>query len=310
MSRIAPVAVAVMLLLASAGPASAQTGRHYAEDTVVVADGTFHPLASVEIEAKEGDEFYVVARLQTRSATQSRTHRMLVALLLGCTDGVVDLRSTQNIDYGQNILAHQARYIFQAPQDGVYECKLQSRGLVHGEQSNPPARFTVDGASSYISVSGKQPSWVRHIYQGSQRLIRTGRARDLVPMSFTAPGDVSRFSATADIEMTNCYNAGYVCDTIPSNRRNSVVGTRLLVMQKARDGGYCRVNRWPAAGLKRTTITWAQHHKKSYHRMVDVPVSNAAGCTRDFRIKVYTKVLSGNDLMIEAKPYTNAFVKR
>ena len=303
------VAAAGALLLAMASPASAQTGKEYAEDTVVATDGTIHPLASVEIEADAGDEFYVVARLQTKSATQSRTHRMLVALLLGCSNGAVDLRSTQNIDYGQDVLAHQARYIFEAPQDGVYECKLQSRGLVHGAQSDPPARFTVDGASTYISVSGKQPSWVRHAYQESQRLIRTGRAQDLMPLSFTPPAGVSRFSATADIEMTDCYNAGYVCDTVPSNRMSSVVGTRLLVMQKARDGGYCRVNRWPASGLRRTTITWAQHHKKSYHRIADVPVSRAARCTRDFRIKVYTKVLSGNDLMIEARPYTNAFVK-
>jgi hypothetical protein len=122
------VAAAGALLLAMSSPASAQTGKEYAEDTVVATDGTIHPLASVEIEADAGDEFYVVARLQTKSATQSRTHRMLVALLLGCSNGAVDLRSTQNIDYGQDVLAHQARYIFEAPQDGVYECKLQSRG--------------------------------------------------------------------------------------------------------------------------------------------------------------------------------------
>lgn len=309
MKRILVVAPAMVLLVAVALPVSAQTVRKYAEDTVVATDGTFHPLASVRIEANEGDEFSVYAHLRTKSARQGRTHRMLVALLMGCADGQVELRSTQNIDYGHDVLAHQGRYIFEAPHDGVFECKLQARGLVHGEQSNPPARFTVDGAGTYISVSGRQPSWVQHTYQDGQRLIPTGGAADLVPMSFTAPAGVSRFTATADIEMTDCYNAGYLCDTIPSNRNSSVVETRLLAMQRARDGGYCRINRWPASGMKRTTITWAQHHKKAYHRMTGIPVSTRANCTRDFRIKVYTRVIAGNDLMIEARPYTNGFVR-
>jgi hypothetical protein len=307
--RTVCTAVVLVLLIMPAAPASAQTGRVYADDTIVNTDGAFHPLASVTIQANEGDKFYVAARLQTKSARQNPTHRMLVALLLGCADEVVELRSTQNIDYGKNVLAHQGRYIFKAPHDGEFECKLQSRGLIHGEQSNPPARFTVDGDRTYISVSGKQPTWVRHKYQDNQRLIRPGTAKDLVPMSFTAPAGVTRFSATADIEMTDCYNAGYLCDTIPSNRNSSVAATRLLVMQRSRNGGYCRVNAWPASGLKRTTVTWAQHHKKSYHRMTDIPVSTAANCTRDFRIKVYASVLSGNPLMIEKKPYTNAFVR-
>jgi hypothetical protein len=181
--------------------------------------------------------------------------------------------------------------------------------LIHGEQSDPPARYTVDGANTYISVSGKQPSWVQHKYQDNQRLIRTGGARDILIMSFTAPSSITKFSATADVEVTNCYNGGYLCDTNPINRLSSSIGTRLLVMQKDNSGGYCRITRWPESGLKKMTITWLQHHRKSYHRVNDVPISNNSTCTRDFRIKIYTRVLSGNDLMIEAKPYSNAFVK-
>lgn len=303
--------ITVLLVAVSvfAIPASAQAETQYASDTVVVADGDIVPLASVTIEANAGDKFYVTSRLQTKAARQNRTHHMLVALMLGC-DGGVDLLTTQNIDYGKNVLRHTGRYIFEAPQDGVFECRLRARGLVHGQQSNPPARYTVDGANTYISVSGRQPSWVKQQYQGSKRLIRTGRAEDVLLMSFKAPDDVSSFSATADVEMTDCYNGGYLCDTVPSNRMSSVVETRLLVMQRRVDGGYCKVTRWPESGLKRTTITWEQHHKKSYHRVTGVPVSDAADCTRDFRIKVYTRVRSGNDLMIESKPYTNAFVKK
>lgn len=305
-----PFALAVVLVLAIAGPASAQTGRRYASDTVVATDKTFHPLASVRISASKGDKFYVMARLQTKSARQAPKHRMLVALLLGCADGLVELRSTQNIDHGRQVLVHRGRYLFEAPHDGVFECKLQARGLVHGQQSKPPASFTVDGANTYIAVSGRQPSWLRHAYQNSQQLIRTGAAKDIGAMSFTAPKDVTSFSATADVEMTDCYNSGHVCETVPSNRLSSIVGTRLLVMQKGRSGGYCKVTRWPRSGFRRSVVTWAQHHKKTYHRVADVPVSNDANCTRGFRIKVYTKVLSGNDLMIEAKPYTNTFVTK
>jgi hypothetical protein len=308
MRKVLSTAVVAVVLVMTVAPASAQTGRHHAEDTVVVTDGTIYPLVSVRIRASKGDTFYVNARLQTRSARQDPTHRMLVALLLGCADGVVEVRSTQNIDYGTNVLAHKGRYLFTAPHDGEFECRLQSRGGIHGQQSSPPARFTVDGANTYISVSGTQPAWVRHRYVGGQRLVRTGTARDLVPLSFTAPVGVSRFSVTADIEMTNCYNAGYLCDTIPRNFKSSTAGTRLVVMQKARNGGYCRTHAWPASGPRRTKVTWAEHHQKTYHRMNDIPVSAAARCTRSFRIKVYTRVLSGNDMLIEAAPYTNAFV--
>jgi hypothetical protein len=307
--RLLGVMFLTAALMITSFPAVAQTGRHHARDTVVVANGTFFPLVSVTINANQGDEFYVTARMQTKSARQNRTHRMLAALLVGCADGVVELRSTQNLNYGQQRLTHLGRYIFRAPHDGTFECKLQTRGLVHGTQSNPPARYTVEGASTYIAVSGEQPSWVKHQYQGSQRRIRTGRARDLTVMTFTAPAGVRRFSATADVEMTDCYNAGYVCDTVPSNRLSTTVGSQLLVMQKNRSGGYCKITKWPASGLERTTITYQQHHKKSYHRAVNVPVSTNASCTRSFRIKMYTRVLSGNDLMIEAKPYTNLFVR-
>jgi hypothetical protein len=304
------IALALMMILVVASPASAQTGRHHAGDVVVATNGAFHPLASVQIHANKGDKFYVMARLQTRSARQEPAHRMLVALLLGCADDTVEVRSTQNIDYRKQVLVHKGRYIFEAPHDGVFDCRLHARGLVHGQQSNPPAHFAIDGANTYIAVSGRQPSWAKHNYQGSQRLIRTGTAKDIATMSFTAPNDVAGFSATADLEVTDCYNSGHVCDTFPSNRLSSSVGTRLLVMERDRSGGYCKITRWPASGFKRSVITWAQHHKKIYHRVADVPVSNNAECTRDFRIKVLTKVMSGNDLMIEKKPYTNAYVTK
>ena len=82
------VALALTSIFALAGPAEAQTGPQYASDTVVVADGDVRPLVSVRINANAGDEFYVAARMATKSARQNRTHRMLVALLLSCTDGV------------------------------------------------------------------------------------------------------------------------------------------------------------------------------------------------------------------------------
>ena len=47
----AHLAVALMLALATAGPAAAQTGRRHATDAVVATNGAFHPLASVRIEA-------------------------------------------------------------------------------------------------------------------------------------------------------------------------------------------------------------------------------------------------------------------
>jgi hypothetical protein len=300
---------AVAAVAAEVIPAAAQTGRHYARDTAVVANGAHVPLVSVTINANQGDKFYVNARMHTQSARQNRTHRMLAALLLGCTDGVRELLTTKNFNYGQQRLTHVGRYIFQAPRDGTFTCRLRARGMVHGAQSNPPARYVVDGAGTYLAVSGVQPAWVTHRYQSNQRLIPSRVSRDVMVTTFTTPTGVSRFSVTADLEMTDCYNDGQACDTAPMNSGSSNVGSQLIVMQKNRSGGYCRTTKWPASGLKRTTITFQEHHEKAYHRIENVPVSTNASCTRSFRIKVYTRVVSGNDLMIEAKPYTNLFVK-
>lgn len=143
--------------------------------------------------------------------------------------------------------------------------------MIPGGGSNPDATFRVRGSGTYIAVSGRQPAWVKHSYQRTEQFIKRGTAKDTATMSFTAPSNVTTFSATADVEMTNCYNAGRLCETTPTNAKDSVVGSRIVVMQRA--------------------------------------VSNAPTCTRDFRIKVRASVVSGNDVMIEADRYTNVFVK-
>jgi hypothetical protein len=302
---VASLPLGVIIAILSAGEAGAADTRRYASNKTVYADGRVRELAAISVTAVQGDKYYINARMQNEDATA----RMLAELRLRCTSSSVDLYTTENMSSGQDLLVLRGRYIFRAPANDTYACRLQVRSQIPGGHNDPNAKFLVRGSGTFIAVSVRQPPWVKHRYQDTAKLIRTNRAKDVAAMSFAAPSDITDFSATADVEMTNCYNDGRLCDTSPRNSKSAVVGSRLMVMQRAVGGGFCRTTRWPSSGLDRTTITRDEHHEKNYHRVSGVRVSSDPSCTRDFRIKVYTKVLSGNDVMIEAKPYSNVFVR-
>jgi hypothetical protein len=293
-----------IIAMMSAGEAVAADTKRYASNTTVYADGRVRELAAISVTAAQGDKYYINARMQNENATA----RMLAELRLRCTSGSPELYTTQNMIKGQDRLVLRGRYIFVAPAAGTYDCRLEVRSLIPGGSFSSSAKFLVRGSGTFIAVSGRQPSWVKHRYQDTAKLIRTSTAKDVTTMGFAAPSDITGFSATADVEMTNCYNTARLCDTTP-NSKSAVVGSQILVKQRAVGGGFCRTTRWPSSGLDRMTITREQHHKKNYHRVNDVRVSDDLTCTRDFFIKVYAKVLSGNDVMIEAKPYSNVFVR-
>lgn len=294
---------ALVLSLVHAVPASA-AARSYAPDTVVRADSQIRQLASITLSASGGDKYALYARMQTENSTT----RMLAEMRLHCHQSTPELTTTQNLHAGQSLLVLHGRYIFTAPASGTYTCRFAVRSIIPGGTTDPSETFLVRGSGTYLEAAA-QPSWVEHGYQPDiVRVVSGGTALDVAVLYFTAPLSVSQFAATADVEMTNCYDDSRECITTPRNTENSRVSSRLQVMQVAVGGGYCSITNYPESGYAVTAITRDQHHRKIHHRVDRVSVHTSSDCTRTFRIKVYLKVDSGNDALVEGRPYTNTFV--
>jgi hypothetical protein len=279
-----------LAILAAAAPAAADTIRIPADPT------RLHVINQVDV--ADGEAAHIQARLEATDADA----RMLVEQRVVCSDNGV--WSTQNTSSTRaSAVVHTRRtYI------GPGTCDVVVRSLIPG--SAQPHNATFEATSTVTSTPA--PLWTHDWTMGDSKVINPRGQADVLQTTYTA--DEDQFTVTADVQLTNCYDLLRECDTNPANRRSSTVGSRLQVMQIAAGGGYCRVTQWPATGFDKITVTWDQHHNKNYHR-VPVVVSEAAGCTERFRIKVFVRHLSGNPMMVEgsygtAGPYSNGYLTR
>jgi hypothetical protein len=265
-----------------------------------VPDGEWHTVIAVPVQADAGEKLHLQGQLQLEDAEA----RLLVGERLRCdTETGLEVRTTQNTYTGQERAILRARYIFKAPTAGTYQCEMLVR-VAYPSTLRPQADVLLRGSATSLNVS-RAPSWSRLKFQQLERVIRRNQPRDLAVLSWTAPAAVNRFDLTGDIEYTNCYNTYHTCNTVPSNGNQSVVESRLQAQQIATDGGYCRVT---STAMSRLVVSWAVHHRKKYHRLDNVPVSTAANCTRRFRLKVYTRWVSGNPMMTELRPWSDLYV--
>jgi hypothetical protein len=282
--------VALLLVAVAAAPAAA--------DTVTIPADPTQLRVIDHVDVAGGEAVHIQARLD---ATDADT-RMLVEQRVVCGDNGV--WTTQNTSASRASAVVHTRRTFVGP--GA--CDVVVRSLIPGSAQPHDATFQ---ASSQVNVSSA-PLWTRGWVINDSALINPGRQRDVLQTIYTAVED--RFTVTADVQFTNCYDLLRLCDTNPRNRLSSTVGSRLHVMQIAEGGGYCKVTQWPATGLDKIKVTWDQHHNKNYHR-VQVDMSDAASCTDRFRIKVFVRHLAGNPMMVEGSygtsgPYSNGYVTR
>jgi len=155
--------VTVLLTLAPGLPAAADIA--HARDQLIHADHTLHTLATVSVDAQQGQTFHVTGRLQAHDAPA----RMLAEIRLRCTrDTSGDLWTTQNMYRGQERAVLTARYLFTAPSAGGYDCALLARSLIPGNNSDPNAAFRVEGDGTYLRVD-PVAAWARHRFQDSER---------------------------------------------------------------------------------------------------------------------------------------------
>jgi hypothetical protein len=299
------------------GHASADYLYDFAAPTWIPADVMLRTLASVRFWRNAGAKLFIDSRLEIDSPTT----RLLVGGAIACSPGYDNFNATpvfqvwrtqnvENIPENDSVVL-RARGLFQAPATGWYTCWLSIKNGIPGVGacSDPGCGYQAVSPGTWISaldVAG----WAAQSYQGSKVLMEPGHAYDVAVLNFTAPANVSSFRATSDLEMTNCYDPSplNICDGPYDPSGPSSVQTRLQVMQKAVGGGYCQITNYPASGYLLTTISWSEHHKPAYHSVI-ANVSTASECTRDFRIKVYVRGVTGNDVHLEKKPYTLTWVR-
>lgn len=292
-SGVLTVVAALLLTLLGGGSAGATNHRAYITDNVVDDDGDHEVLADLNITASDGDKIAFYSRFVVTDST----HRLLLELHVNCTSTPSTnpaSATTRNFaPNGSGLMIN--RFVWEVPSTGTHNCKLVGRSTVPGG-SSVGGQVTLDASDSYFEYVAA-PSWATQREYGltNDVLIEPGEAADLGAFYWTAPSGVNSFRAVGDVHLTNCYDSNGLCDTSPSNTGSATAGTKLQVMQLATGGGYCNITNYPSSGEQTTTIDRTVHHLKAYHR-TNVNVSTASNCTREFRIKVYTRHVSGNDL--------------
>jgi hypothetical protein len=266
-------------------------------------------LTDLSVNLTANETRYIFSRVQLDQASTRIYVRQMIECL-NSSGSVVNgsARTWQNILPGQTLVL-TSRQLFTAPVAGTYRCRTRFKAYIPGGAADDRQRVRVVGnPGTYLSVDDNPEPFAAQSFQAADVKIAVGSSADVAVLNWTAPAGVTTFVATADTELTNCYSGGPPpCTTSPSNTLSSVVDSRLQVMQRNDSGGYCKITNWPSSGYDRTTITRDEHHEKNYHR-VTASLSNASGCTRNFRIKVFARTVSGNPVNVDNAGFTNTFV--
>ena len=305
--------LAVVSVVVDASPAAAVIDPGSTKTYPAIYTETGGPpdpiLTSLSVSLAANETRYIFSRVQLdRPSTRIYVKQMVECLNSSGTVINGSARTWQNIMPAQTLVL-TSRQLFTAPTAGTYLCRTRFKTYVPGGAADPNQNVRVVGnPGTYLSLDDNPEPFAAQSFQVADVKIAAGASADVAVLNWTAPSGVTNFIATADTELTNCYSASPPpCTTSPSNTRSSVMDSRLQVMQRDNSGGYCKITNWPTSGYDRTTITRDEHHEKNYHR-VPATISNASGCTRNFRIKVFARTVSGNPVNVDNGGFTNTFV--
>ena len=218
------------------------------------------------------------------------------------------------------------RYIFTAAEPGDYHCWM-------GISTGRPRPTTTNQTSNILRVDwGSYLEATTAIHSSSAQgfapkepspVFGDGKAYDAAVLNWTAPADVSTIAVSGDAYITTCTSipgsldplldpvvdpvtGQHLCTEI--NKAGTTVNTRLVVGQRNTAGtGYCQLTYSPSASGRRTLITKDVHHVVLFQSAA-VTISTAPDCSRDFKIKVYVKHVSGADLIVHKQGTITAVI--
>jgi hypothetical protein len=231
----------------------------------------------------------------------------------------------QNVLRGKSIRMNP-RYIFTAAEPGDHHCWMKiSTGRPRPIGTKPTSNILKVDWGSYLeattaihasSAQGFAPEEPSPVFGG-------GKAYDAAPLNWTAPADVSTISVSGDAYLTTCTSVRGSLDPILDPGIDPVTGlhlctqlkaggttvnTRLVVGQRNTAGtGYCRLTYFPSASGRQTLITKDVHHVVLF-QSGNVAVSTAPDCSRNFKLKVMVKHVSGADLIVHQQGTITAVI--
>jgi hypothetical protein len=287
---------ATMALIAASGgavvlPASAAAASTVMVPALGVDGGLVGPQVTVAEGSFPGGARVVVATISARHAATSTRRPTMLSVKLVCGNEAV--QATTNIVSGA-VLA--PRRLMQDPTD----CRVIANSAVY--QAVPG-----DGLAVTSRLTSQRVRWgaVGYKPDGWPSLVRAGHAYDAVPVTLTVPARISRVQITGDMKVTTCTSVGgsrengspYLCNKRRLNPKGSTVIVRMVVTQKRTDGTAC---------VQRTLSSRTVHVDfKAHHAMIaqqgSYVLSRAAGCTRQVKVKLYTKAVSGADVIVHRR---------
>jgi hypothetical protein len=294
--RIA-TAAALALIAASGGavlPASAAAAGSSATVTVPalgVDGGLIGPAITVAEGSFPAGTRMVVARVSARRAATSTGRPTMLSVKLVCGNEAV--QATTNI---VSAAVLTPRRLMQDPSD----CRVIANSATY--QAVPG-----DGLTVSTQLTSQPVAWSAVGYRPDDwpSLIRTGQRYDAVPVTAAVPTTISKLQITGDIKVTTCTSVGgsrengspYLCNKGRLNPKGSTVAVSLVVTQKRTDGSVC---------IQRTLSTRTVHVDfTAHHAMItqqgSYVLSRAAGCSRQVKVKLYTKAVSGADVVVHRR---------
>lgn len=320
MGRIQALAVIVLLTawLATATPAHAydiavqddlanrsRTYTAYTNDTGSIFEIRFQT-------TQPGEKRRIRARLEVVMPSSASDVMLVARHAIRC--GVVDNPEYEQLYGVRNVLrgttmVQTPRYTFTAGAPGEYRCWLwigSGRPRPSGTRTSSNT-FRVGWGSYLHATVPVDPASAQSFTPGEpSHLLLRGEASDENAFTWTAPPSTSTFSASGDAYLTTCTSVTGSTDPVTGKRLcdgytktyGSKVNTRLIVGQLASDGsGYCALSYYPSQQGRQTYITKDIHHAVVYNSG-SVPVRTNASCSRNFRIKVFVKVVDGAAVMV------------
>lgn len=259
-----------------------------------------------------GEKRRIRARLEVVMPSTASDVMLVARHAIRC--GPVGVSQYEQLFGARNVLrkttmVQTPRYTYTAAEPGEHRCWLwvssgRPRPSGYGTTSNT---FRIGWGSYLQATVPVHPASGQSFTPGEpSHLVLRGQASDENAFTWTAPEAATEFSASGDAYLTTCTTLGGSTDPVTGKQLcaghtktyGSKVTTRLVVGQLAADGsGYCALNHYPSAAGRQTYITKDIHHVVVFNSGL-VPVRTDAGCSRNFRVKVFVKTVDGAAVMV------------
>jgi hypothetical protein len=292
-----------------------------AQTRTIPSDGTRVPMFDITFRTTvAGEKRRIRSKIIVAQPSTTSDELLMVGVSITCvpTGASTSSAGTQDkIGQVQNVLRGQRltlypRFIFTADAPGSYTCKL---GVLGGRPrpngSLSSNYFTIESGSYLEATTALHPSSSQgYAPDTASTRLDSSEAYDAAVLNWTAPTDVTSFAVSGDVKLTTCTAEGGSTDPVTGvvlcdNRvdfSGTTVRTVVLVMQRewSDPSQYCQVTSFPDSDGQSTFISKDVHHKMIYGGG-SATVSTASDCSRDFRIKIYTKHVSGSSVVVHTQ---------